>query len=61
MFKKISALFRRDERGMATAEYAVGTVGACTVGGVLIQVANSDWFQDIFQGLFSKIPSFLPF
>lgn len=37
-----------DERGMTTAEYAVGTVAAATLGGVLIKV-----FSD--QGVFELI------
>ena len=48
---------RRDERGMTTSEYAVGTVGACTVGGVLVQIAQSDWFNNMLKGFFDKIPS----
>ncbi len=38
----------RDDRGMTTAEYAVGTVAAATLGGVLIKV-----FSD--QGVFDLI------
>lgn len=52
---------RRDERGMSTAEYAVGTIGACSVGGILVQVAQSDWFQGLVKDVFDKIPSILPF
>ncbi len=32
----------RDERGMSTAEYAVGTVAACGFAGLLIKVLTSD-------------------
>lgn len=32
----------RDERGMTTAEYAVGTVAAATLGGVLIKVFSDE-------------------
>lgn len=52
-----SGAARRDERGMTTSEYAVGTVGACTVGGVLVQIAQSDWFNNMITGLFNKIPT----
>lgn len=52
---------RRDERGMSTAEYAVGTIGACSVGGLLVQIAQSDWFGDFMKNFFDKIPSILPF
>ncbi len=54
-------LRRRSERGMTTAEYTVGTLGACTVGGVLVKVGQSEWFGDMVQNLFDKIPSLLPF
>lgn len=49
------------ERGMTTAEYTVGTVGACTIGGVLVKVGQSQWFGDMVQSLLEKIPSILPF
>jgi hypothetical protein len=31
----------RDQRGMATAEYAVGTVAACGFGGILLKLLTS--------------------
>lgn len=53
---------RRDaEQGMSTSEYAVGTLGACTIGGVLVKIGQSDWFGDLLQDVISKIPSLLPF
>lgn len=51
----------RDERGMTTAEYAVGTVGACSVGGLLVKVAQSDWFNDLIREVFQGIVGILPF
>lgn len=54
-------LIRTSERGMTTAEYAVGTVGACSIGSVLVKVAQSDWFGDLIKGVLEKIPSILPF
>lgn len=36
----------RPDHGMATAEYAVGTLGAACVAGVLVQLGTSDWFGD---------------
>lgn len=50
-------LSRRDERGMSTAEYAVGTVGACTIGGVLVKVGQSEWFGDIVKDVIENIPN----
>lgn len=49
------------EQGMSTAEYAVGTVGACTVGGVLVKIGQSEWFGDMVREIITKIPSLLPF
>ena len=54
-------LFTRGEAGMSTSEYAVGTVGACTIGGVLVKIGQSDWFGDLVRDLFDKIPDILPF
>jgi hypothetical protein len=52
---------RRAERGMTTAEYTVGTLGACTIGGVLVKIGQSQWFGDLVEKVFNKIPSILPF
>lgn len=57
IIKKIS----NKEKGMATSEYAVGTVGACTVGGAIYTVASSDWFQEAVQTIFERGLSLLPF
>ena len=37
----------RDERGMTTAEYAVGTVAAASFAGLLIKLLTSDPVQDL--------------
>lgn len=42
------------ERGMTTAEYAVGTVAACGFGGVLYQLLTSDGVQSLLSGLLEK-------
>ncbi|HWV27125.1 MAG TPA: DUF4244 domain-containing protein [Aeromicrobium sp.] len=51
----------RDEQGMSTAEYAVGTLGACTIGGVLVKIGQSDWFGELVRDVLSNIPDLLPF
>ncbi|TXL60598.1 DUF4244 domain-containing protein [Aeromicrobium terrae] len=56
----VERLRRRAERGMTTAEYTVGTLGACTVGGVLVKIGQSQWFGDLVQGVLEKIPSLIP-
>lgn len=54
------ALSRR-EAGMSTAEYAVGTVGACTIGGVLVKIGQSDWFGELVKGFIDSAADLLPF
>ena len=57
----MSKLIGRAERGMTTAEYTVGTLGACTVAGVLVKIGQSPWFGDLVRDLLGKIPGLLPF
>jgi hypothetical protein len=44
----------RNELGMSTAEYAVGTVGACGFGGLLYELLTSDWAQSLLQSIFER-------
>jgi hypothetical protein len=44
----------RDERGMTTAEYAVGTVASCGFAGVLVKLLSEPWVQDLLRGLFES-------
>lgn len=57
----MKTLRNRAERGMSTAEYTVGTLGACTIGGVLVKIGQSQWFGDLVKDLINKIPDLLPF
>lgn len=50
-----------NEAGMSTAEYAVGTVGACTIGGVLVKIGQSEWFGELVRDVIERIPDILPF
>lgn len=56
MSKLIAPLRRTGERGMTTAEYAVGTVAACGFAGVLYKLVQSDtvvgWITDIVSKAF---------
>ena len=54
-------IVRRAERGMSTVEYSVGTLGACTIGGVLVKIGQSEWFGDLVKQVIDKIPDLLPF
>lgn len=51
----------RNQRGMATAEYAVGTVSACGFAGLLYKLLTSDFGQNLLTGLIDKIVGILPF
>ena len=42
----------REERGMTTAEYAVGTVASCGFAGVLVKLLSEPWVQDLLKDLF---------
>jgi hypothetical protein len=44
----------RDERGMTTAEYAVGTVASCGFAGVLVKLLSEPWVQGLFKNLFES-------
>jgi Protein of unknown function (DUF4244) len=41
--------------GAATAEYAVVTVAAAGLGGILIKLLTSDWFLDILKTILETI------
>lgn len=47
-----------NEAGMATAEYAVGTVAATSFAGILIWLFDQDWFRDIISELFRGLFNF---
>jgi hypothetical protein len=46
---------RYSEAGMTTAEYTVGTLGACSFAAVLIKIAQTEWFGDLVKGLLGNI------
>ncbi|MDO5500510.1 MAG: DUF4244 domain-containing protein [Propionibacteriaceae bacterium] len=57
---------RRDERGMTTAEYAVGTVAAASFAGVLIKILTDEQLRELILRLilavisaFMKTPTIL--
>jgi hypothetical protein len=43
------------DRGAATAEYAVVSVAAAGLGGILIKLLTSDWFQEILKTILNWI------
>ncbi len=40
--------------GMATAEYAVGTVAAAGFAGILWKILTSEWVVELLKAIFSK-------
>ncbi|MCA2229803.1 DUF4244 domain-containing protein [Nonomuraea sp. NEAU-L178] len=42
------------ERGMSTAEYAVGTIAACAFAALLFKVVNSPEVQEMLSKLIDK-------
>ena len=45
----------RSDGGAATAEYAVVTVAAAGLGGILIKLLTSDWFLNIVKMILEYI------
>lgn len=40
---------------MVSAEYAVGTVATTGIAGILVWLAQQDWFRDGIAGIFKLI------
>ena len=55
----IVARIRREDAGMTTVEYAVGTVAAAGFGGLLIKLLMSDEARNLVWGLISNAISAL--
>lgn len=58
---RIAAAPARDEKGMTTAEYAVGTVSACGFAGILYKILTSGFGEQLLTGLLNKVLDILPF
>jgi hypothetical protein len=50
----------RDEAGMSTAEYAVGTLAACGFAGVLWVVVHSGPVHSLLQGVVTRALNLAP-
>jgi hypothetical protein len=48
-----------NEEGMTTAEYAVGTVAAAGLGGLLLKMLTSPEVQELFWSIVQQAFSFL--
>jgi Flp pilus assembly pilin Flp len=52
--RQVVARFMKEEDGLSTAEYAVGTVAAAGLGGVLIKLLTSPEVRDLIWGVISR-------
>lgn len=52
---------RRNEWGMTTSEYAIGTVGACGIAGLLYELVDSGFFTGLFTDIIGSVVDLLPF
>lgn len=59
MFEKFTAQLR-DETGMSTIEYAMGSLGAAALAGALYLVVKSDQVSTALQGILSSALSSVP-
>lgn len=50
----------RDEAGLTTAEYAVGTLGAVTIAGVLLTLGASPWFFALLRTVLERVSDLVP-
>ncbi len=56
-----AALGTRNQSGMSTAEYAVGTVSACGFAGILYKILTSDFGEGLLQSILDNVMGLLPF
>jgi Flp pilus assembly pilin Flp len=52
--RQVVARFVKQEEGMSTAEYAVGTVAAAGLGGILIKLLTSTEVRDLIWKVISN-------
>lgn len=53
--KLVQAVRRHGQRGMTTAEYAVGSVAVATGVGVLITLVQQPWFKELVMKVIELI------
>jgi hypothetical protein len=52
----MTTIDRRSERGMVTAEYAVGTIAACSVAGIcMYPIVTSPWMRELLLALLRAV------
>lgn len=56
---ELAVRMRDEDQGMSTAEYAVGTVAVCGLGGLLIKLLTGGQVSDLLWQVISSAFSFL--
>lgn len=56
---ELALRLRDEEKGMSTAEYAVGTVAVCGLGGILLKILTSEAVYNLIWQVIQKAFSFL--
>lgn len=49
----------KEDRGLSTTEYAVGTVAVAGLGGILLKLLTSDWAMELIKKVIEWAFSFL--
>jgi Protein of unknown function (DUF4244) len=52
--RRALTVLMRDDLGMSTAEYAVGTVAACGFGGILYKILTSDKVTELLTRIIER-------
>lgn len=58
MNNNLIAKGKRVEGGMVSAEYAVGTVATTSIAGLLVWLAQQEWFREGIASIFKMIFNF---
>jgi hypothetical protein len=54
VMRKLWRVVRASDAGMSTAEYAVGTVAACSFGALLYKILTSGFASSLLQEIISR-------
>lgn len=52
--RRLGRAFRTSDLGMSTAEYAVGTVAACSFGALLYKILTSGFATSLLEDVISR-------
>lgn len=55
---ELTASLEDPEAGMATAEYAIGTVAATSFAGLLVWILDQPWVKEAIENIFQAIFNF---